>query len=149
MGRRSAHEVMEVSDDRALHLQWFVSLNILNEILDSLCFRASCILHSFIHQLHCWTILQYTGLFKGNPIPPGDCGLYGLRIAGHFPCACWNSPGYFVWWLWHRSLCLNWKSRKASQWDSMLTSCKANCVPYPNHCTFFPQELQQKRSCAF
>ena len=59
MGRRSAHEVMEVSDDRASHLQWFVSLNILNEILDSLCFRARCILHSFIHQLHCSTILQY------------------------------------------------------------------------------------------
>ena len=67
MGRRSAHEVMEVSDDRALHLQWFVSLNILNEILDSLCFRASCILHSFIHQLHCWTILQYNyNIHLGN-----------------------------------------------------------------------------------
>lgn len=45
MGRRSAHEVMEVSDDR---LQGFVSLNILNEILDSLCFEhAAYYIHSY------------------------------------------------------------------------------------------------------
>jgi hypothetical protein len=25
------------------------------------------------------------GLFKGNPNPPGDCGLDGLRIAGGIP----------------------------------------------------------------
>ena len=27
----------------------------------------------------------FSGLFKGNPNPPGDCGLDGLRIAGGIP----------------------------------------------------------------
>ena len=45
-------------------------------------------------------------LIKGNPNPPADCGFAGgLQVVSH---ALVRSPGYFVWWLWHRSLCLNW-----------------------------------------
>ena len=82
MGRRSAHEVMEVSDDRALQLQWFVSLNILNEILDSLCFEHAAY---YIHSYTIFIAEQYYSILACSKvilIPRGiaDYTVCGLQV---------------------------------------------------------------------
>jgi hypothetical protein len=40
---------------------------------------------SDVRHTHACVCIYFSGLFKGNPNPPGDCGLDGLRIAGGIP----------------------------------------------------------------